>query len=110
MKDAGGFLGSALVVLVVLAAVWLYRRRSKRLQVLMDHRFAERECAFAEVHDGLLQDVQGLTLSLQAIAEQMPPDAPARLQLEHALDQADELLARGRERVLGAGCAGKVPD
>jgi signal transduction histidine kinase len=115
MKDGGAFLGSALVFLVVLAALWLLvryrlRQHSKRMQVLMDHRIAERERVFAELHDALLQDVQGLTLSLQAIADQLPPNEPARLRLEHALDQADELLARGRKRVRGAGHVRDAPD
>jgi signal transduction histidine kinase len=115
MKDGGAFLGSILVVLAILAALWLlYRHRlrgqSKRMQVLMDHRIGERERALAELHDALLQDVQGLTLSLQAIADQMPPNQPARLRLEHALDQADELLARGRERVRNAGHARDASD
>jgi hypothetical protein len=106
MKDGGAILGSTLV-LVALAALGLlycYRLRgnAKRTQALMDHRLVEGERAFAELHDALLQDVQGLTLSLQAIADQMPPNAPTRLRLEHALDQADALLARGRERVRGA--------
>jgi signal transduction histidine kinase len=114
MKD-GAFLGSALVFLLVFAALWLlysYRLRwqSQRMQVLMDHRVAERERAFADLHDALLQDVQGLTLSLQAIADQMPPNEPARRRLEHALDQADELLARGRERAWGAGHARDASD
>lgn len=108
MKGGGVLLGLALVFLVVLPALWLLHHRrlrwhSKRMQMLMDHRIADRERAFAEQHDALLQDVQGLTLSLQAIADQMPPKEPARLRLEHALDRADELLARGRKRVRGAG-------
>ena len=115
MKDGGVVFGSILAFLVVLAALWLsgrhqLARRSKRLEVLVDHRIAERERAFVELHDALLQDVQGLTLSLQAIADQMPPNAPARLRLEHALDQADELLARSRERLRGAGHARDGPD
>jgi signal transduction histidine kinase len=113
MKDGGVFVGSALVFLVGVAAFWQicrYRLRWKRTQALMEHRIAERERAFAELHDALLQDVQGLTLSLQAIADQMPPNAPARLRLEHVLDQADEFLASGRERVRGAGPAGDGPD
>jgi signal transduction histidine kinase len=111
MKDAGVFVGSVLVLLAVLTALWLlWRRPSNRVQALIDHRMAERERAFAELHDALLQDVQGLTLSLQAIADQMPPDAPARLRLEHALDQADELLAQGRERVRSASHARDAPD
>ena len=115
MQDGGVFLGAALAFLVVLAALWLLGRhrlrgQSKRMQVLMEHRIAERERAFAELHDALLQDVQGLTLSLQAIADQMPPNEPARLRIERALDQADELLARGRKRVRGAGHARDHPD
>ena len=115
MKDGGAFLGATLVLLVVLSALWLLGRhrlrgQSKRMQVLMDNRIAERVRAFAELHDGLLQDVQGLMLSLQAVADQMPPNAPARLRLEHVLDQADELLARGRERVRRAGLARDGPD
>jgi hypothetical protein len=113
MKDEGAFAGSALVVLIVFAALWLrhaLRAHSKRTQVLMDYRIAERERAFAELNDALLQDVQGLTLSLQAIADQMPPSEPARLRLEHALDQADELLARGRERLRDAGHARDASD
>lgn len=115
MKGGDALFGSAVAFLVVLAAFGLlYRHRlrghSRRVQVLMDHRIAERERAFAELHDALLQDVQGLTLSLQAIADQMPPNEPARLRLEHALDQADELLARGRERLLHAGHARDASD
>jgi hypothetical protein len=115
MKDDGAFLGSTLVFLVVLAALWLLsrhrlRRHSKHMRVLMDHRIAERERVFADLHDALLQDVQGLTLSLQAIADQLPPNEPARLRLEHALDQADELVASGRERMRGASHARDGPD
>jgi signal transduction histidine kinase len=115
MKDVSPFLGLVLVFLGVLAGLWLLgsqclRWRSRRMQVAMDHRIAERERAFAELHDTLLQDVQGLTLSLQAIADQMPPSEPARLRLEHALDQADELLAHGRKRVRGGGHARDAPD
>jgi signal transduction histidine kinase len=115
MKDAGVFVGSVLVLLAVLTALWLLwrhrlRRPSKRVQALIAHRVAERERAFAELHDALLQDVQGLTLSLQAIADQMPPNAATRLRLEHALDQADELLAQGRERVRRASHARDAPD
>jgi hypothetical protein len=115
MKDGGAFLGSALVFLVFLAALWMLVRHgmrwySKRMRVLIDYRVAEQERAFAELNDALLQDVQGLTLSLQAIADQMQPDDPARLRLEHALDQADELLARGRGRLRGAGDARDASD
>jgi signal transduction histidine kinase len=115
MKDGGAFLGSAAAFLLALPVFWLLcnlrlRRHSKRMQALIDHRFAARERTFAELHDALLQDVQGLTLSLQAIADQMPPDEPARLRLELALDQADELLARSRERVRDAGHARDASD
>src|ERR1700754_4449510 len=88
MNDGGVFAGSALVFLVVIVALWLFgrhrlRAQARRLHALMDHRLAERGRAFADLHDALLQDVQGLTLSLQAIADQMPPNAPVRRRLEH---------------------------
>jgi signal transduction histidine kinase len=111
MKD-GAILRSTLVFVVVVAALLLIcrlrlRGHLNRVQALMDYRVAERERAFVEMHDALLQDVQGMTLSLQAIADQLPPTEPARQRLEHALDQADELLARGRNRLKNAR---HVPD
>jgi signal transduction histidine kinase len=94
----------ALVVLAFGAVLWmLYRLRlrevSVRLHARLQERLDERERIARELHDTLLQGVQGLTLKLQSFAEQMPAGLPARKLMEQALDRADELLAEGRDRV-----------
>lgn len=76
-----------------LAVAWLtYRRR-----MLTN----EHERRFAALHDDLLQDVQGLALSLQAVADQLPPDEPAKRQLEQILDRTDQLLTDRKRRATG---------
>jgi signal transduction histidine kinase/ligand-binding sensor domain-containing protein len=94
----------ALVALALAAALWvLYRLRlrqvSARLRARLQERLDERERIARELHDTLLQAVQGLTLKLQSFAEQMPAEQPARKLMEQALDRADEVLAEGRDRV-----------
>lgn len=94
----------ALVALALGAALWvLYRLRlrqvSERLHARLQERLDERERIARELHDTLLQGVQGLTLKLQSFAEQMPSGQPARKLMEEALDRADEMLAEGRDRV-----------
>lgn len=76
---------------------WLANALSNRLEV--QHR--ERERIARELHDTLLQSVQGLTLRFQAAFNQLPPDEPARQKLEAALEQADRVMIEGRDRVSG---------
>jgi signal transduction histidine kinase/ligand-binding sensor domain-containing protein len=97
----------AFVVLCIAAAVlllWLaYALRVHRLTVSLrnrlEERVAERERIARELHDTLLQGVQGLILKFQAATEEIPPDTPARQMMEHALDRADDVLIEGRDRV-----------
>jgi signal transduction histidine kinase len=65
----------------------------------MEERHAERERIARELHDTLLQGVYGLILRFQAVAQSIPDDHPARIDLEKALDRADEVLIEGRDRV-----------
>ena len=100
----------ALVALALGAALWmLYRIRlrqvSARLRARLQERLDERERIARELHDTLLQSVQGLTLKLQSFAQQMPAGQPARRLMEQALDRADEVLAEGRDRVLNLRAA-----
>jgi signal transduction histidine kinase len=93
-----------LVGLAALGALWLvYRLRvrqvSERLRARMEERLGERERIARELHDTLLQGVQGLMLKLQSFVEQMPAGQPTRRLMEQALDRADEVLAEGRARV-----------
>ncbi|MBX7220044.1 MAG: hypothetical protein K1Y36_08865 [Blastocatellia bacterium] len=52
-----------------------------------------------DLHDTLLQSVQGLILKFHAISIKMRRDDPAYSALEKTLDQADLILAEGRDRV-----------
>ena len=98
-----GLFRAVLAVVVVLAAVLLYRWRlrqiARRLRAQTDVRQQERERIARELHDTLLQGVQGLLLRFQAAADRVP-DAAARRGLEQALDVAEQVLAEGRDRVM----------
>lgn len=94
-----------LCVLSMIAVLWLlYHLRvsqlAARLRLRMNVRIEERERIARELHDTLLQGVQGLIFRFQAIAAQISADQPARREMEHALDKADEMLAEGRDRVV----------
>jgi signal transduction histidine kinase/ligand-binding sensor domain-containing protein len=94
----------ALCTALALAALWLlYRLRMVRVAARIRNRFAERlgerERIARELHDTLLQSVQGLILRFQSVANKMPAGDQARAQLEAALKRADEVIAEGRDRV-----------
>jgi signal transduction histidine kinase len=59
---------------------------------------AERERIARELHDTLLQGVQGLLLRFQSISNRVP-SGDLRTSLEDALDRADAVLVEGRARV-----------
>jgi ligand-binding sensor domain-containing protein/signal transduction histidine kinase len=91
-------------VVAFLAMLWaLYQLRLRqamhRVQHHMQGRLVERERIARELHDTLLQSVQGLILKFDAVAKQIPRDEPARLAMDEALDRADEVMGEGRERV-----------
>ena len=94
-------------VLLVLAALLvlfaLYRMRvrqvAQHVRAGMEGRLDERERIARDLHDTLLQSVQGLILKVHAAAKQITVDAAARDALEKTLDHADQVLAEGRDRV-----------
>ncbi|MCP1364193.1 histidine kinase, partial [Halomonas sp. BBD48] len=97
------FLLAAGLLLAVL--LWrLYRasmrRSAEQLRARLEERHAERERIARELHDTLLQGVQGLMLRFQAVAQTIPEDAPARVKMDQTLDRADQVLSEGRDRVL----------
>jgi signal transduction histidine kinase/ligand-binding sensor domain-containing protein len=108
----------ALCAAVVLALLWLaYRLRmaqvAGRIRTRLEERLGERERIARELHDTLLQSVQGLVLRFQSVANKMSPEGPARSQLESALARADDIIAEGRNRVQdlrGAGDKGDLPE
>lgn len=92
------------VVVVLLVLVALYELRLRQVAGIvrgrMEERLEERERIARDLHDTLLQSVQGLILKFYAVSKQIPADLPAHSALEKTLDHADQVLAEGRDRIL----------
>lgn len=85
----------------ILAALHRLRLRQVAAQVRgrLEARLSERERIARELHDTLLQGIQGLIWRFQAATDRMPPGEPARRLMEQSLDRADKLLGESRDRV-----------
>src|SRR5258705_7421384 len=90
-----------IVILLVLGGIYHLRLKQVARQVRgrMEERPQDRARVERDLHDTLLQSVQGLILKFHAIAKQIPSDEPAHDALEKTLDHADEVLAEGRDRL-----------
>lgn len=91
----------ALAALVILFALHRLRLRqvSGHIRGRLEARLAERERIARDLHDTLLQGIQGLILRFQAAADRIPADVPARALMERSLDRADKLLTESRDKV-----------
>ena len=83
--------------------VWIaYQLRVRRLQrqynMRVEERVEERTRIARELHDTLLQTVQGFMLRLQAVNEMMPPGA-VKNEHEQTLEIGDRAIAEGRKTV-----------
>ncbi len=91
----------ALLVATTFAA--LYRLRIMQVRAdtrrLLEARLSERDRIARDLHDTLLQGMQGLIWRFQSDANRIPPDQPARQLMEQSLDRADKLLEESRDRV-----------
>ncbi|WP_109806952.1 sensor histidine kinase [Sphingosinithalassobacter portus] len=93
-----------LLLLGAVALLWLaYSLRMQavtaRVRLRMTERLRERERISRDLHDTFLQSVQALILRFQLAADELPRGAASRGALENALDQADQVMAEGRERL-----------
>lgn len=93
-------------LLAVLLAVILYALYRWRMQALaaqfrarVDERIDERNRIARELHDTLLQSVQGLLLKVHGAAVRLAPDEPVKDLLEDALQQAERTITEARTRV-----------
>lgn len=89
----------ALAGLISVLYIMRLRRVAAMYKVRMEERIYERERLARNLHDTFLQSIQGLMLKLYAITKQMPREDATRQKLEKALDQANEVLAEGRDGV-----------
>ena len=94
-------IAAVILFLLVLGALYQLRLRqvARQVRVRMEERLEERERIARDLHDTLLQSVQGLILKFYAVSKQIPADTPAHNALEKTLDHADEVLAEGRDRI-----------
>ena len=90
---------------LTLVAAWyfFYRWRVQQACTLaaahVHAQLAERERIARELHDTLLQGIQGLTLQFFAVATSLDADDPNRIRLERALSNADRAIAEARDQV-----------
>ena len=75
------------------------RQLAAEIRAGVEGRLRERDRIARELHDTLLQCIQGLILQFHAVAERIPTSEPARPMIDKALDRADEVLVQGRDRV-----------
>src|SRR5262249_48425994 len=92
---------SVAALLAVAAALYRLRLRqvTRQMRLRLDARHEERERIARDLHDTLLQSVQGLVLKFDAVARKLPPDEAARQAIEETLDRADQVLAEARDRI-----------
>ena len=94
----------ALCVLLAVASAWLtitarVRRATETARIRAEERGEERVRIARDLHDTLLQSVQGLLLQFQVATQYLPADGKARKALERTLQSADAVVAEGRDRV-----------
>jgi signal transduction histidine kinase len=97
----------AAMVVAAIALLWIaYELRIRQLahqfNRTLDARVSERTRIARDLHDTLLQSLQGLLLRFQAASNFLPArPAEAKERLDAALDQAEAAIAEGRDTVRG---------
>lgn len=108
---------SILCALILLTAIVVLTRRhihqsNERLRARLQIRHAERERIARDLHDTLLQGVQGLILRVHAATTPLPPDHPVSISIDQALERGEQILVEGRNRLLdlrlGVGAANNL--
>ena len=92
-----------LLGLIAIGLAWMLytlrlRQATAQIQARLGERLEERERIARELHDTLIQSVDGLTLRIQTALSEADPKR-SRLMIEKALDSADEVMLEGRQRV-----------
>jgi signal transduction histidine kinase/ligand-binding sensor domain-containing protein len=93
-----------LCVGAALAVGWLFyslriRRLNQRFDAMLRERLDERERIARDLHDTLLQGLQGLMLTFQAVANRLQAGSALRGTLDQALDRAEAVIVEGRDKV-----------
>ena len=86
-------------IALLLFVRWRLQVATQIARARIEDRVAERERIARDIHDTLLQAIQGLVLRFQSALNLLPQDSPARPLIEQALERSDDVLLEGRERV-----------
>ena len=89
------------LLLAWLAVRWRMRRIDEQYASRHQAILYERERIARDLHDTLLQGIQGLILHIQSAVEGLPADTAYRSSLEKSLDRAEQMLGEGRSRLTG---------
>jgi len=95
-----GLCAVSFVVLLACLMRWRARHLTKLERTRLEGKMRERERIARDLHDTLLQSTEGLILHFHSTASALPSDDPMRVAIEKALDQANQVMAEGRDRVL----------
>ena len=79
---------------------WRTRRLARRYGERLRERLAERERIARTLHDTLLQSMQALILRFHGVAKRLPAGSEAQHGIEEILDQADAVMAEGRNELM----------
>jgi signal transduction histidine kinase len=99
------------IILTLLLTAYLIRARvlSERMQLRAEGRMAERLRTSRELHDTLLQGLQGMILRFSNLTTRVSPEVEQ--EMNRSLDDAETLLIASRERIkemLGAASEGST--
>jgi signal transduction histidine kinase/streptogramin lyase len=96
-------LGCILAGLLILASAYQWRLRHilQRVDTMHHERIVERERIARDLHDTLLQSVQGIILRFHATLLRMRESDPLRAEIEDTLLGANRVLQEGRDKVSG---------
>lgn len=93
--------GIAILLLVSAVYVIWVAQVGRDIQMRLEERLGERERIARELHDTLLQGIQGLMLRFQAVANRLPKDNDERHMIDRALDSAESMIVKGRTSLMG---------
>jgi ligand-binding sensor domain-containing protein len=90
---------TATTLLLILIYCWRVRYLVNRSRLILEERLGERERIARELHDTLLQGLQGLVLRFEAAMQLLNDNDSTKTHLEAALSRADELIVESRDKV-----------
>ena len=90
--------------MATLALLWLIvqvrvRQVAGQVRLRQSIQYTERLRIARQLHDSLLQSVQGLMLRFSSAAKSVPIELPIRRVLEELLDRSDDIIAQARHSI-----------